>query len=122
MQSYFVFMTITRGCKYVHPSLIIHRLSIDNPSIVHRFDGEAMEKRWRISGIKVFSSQHEKLLLHDERQKKGFPRKAKGDFLGGIVFFVYLCTQKQIEHKGTKTQSLNISDSASLRLTKTKRR
>ena len=81
-----------------------------------------MEQQRRISGIKVFSSQHEKLLLHDERQKKGFPRKAKGDFLGGIVFFVYLCTQKQIEHKGTKTQSLNISDSASLRLTKTKRK
>ena len=81
-----------------------------------------MEKQRRISRIKVFSSQHEKLLLHDERQKKGFPRKAKGDFLGGIVFFVYLCTQKQIEHKGTKTQSLNISDSASLRLAKTKGR
>ena len=81
-----------------------------------------MDEQRRMSGIKVFSSQHEKLLLHDERQKKGFPRKAKGDFLGGIVFFVYLCTQKQIEHKGTKTQSLNISDSASLRLTKTKRK
>ncbi len=81
-----------------------------------------MEKQQRISRIKVFSSQREKHLLHDERQKKGFPRKAKGDFLGGIVFFVYLCTQKQIEHKGTKTQSLNISDSTSLRLTKTKRR
>ena len=58
-------------------------------------DGEAMEKQWRISGIKVFSSQHEKCLLHDERKKKGFPRKAMGDFLGGIVFFVYLCTQKE---------------------------
>ncbi len=55
-------------------------------------------------------------------KKRGFPRKAMGIFLGGIVFFVYLCTQKQIEHKGTKTQSLNISDSTSLRLTKTKRR
>ena len=81
-----------------------------------------MEKQRRISGIKVFSSQHEKHLLHDERQKKGFPRKAKGDFLGGIGFFVYLCTQKQIEHKGTKTQSLNLSGSASLRWIKTKRR
>ena len=67
-------------------------------------NGEATEKQRRISGIKVFSSQREKHLLHDERQKKGFPRKAKGDFLGGIVFFVYLCTQKQIEHKGTKAQ------------------
>ena len=75
-----------------------------------------------MSGIKVFSSQREKHLLPDERQKKGFPRKAKGDFLGGIVFFVYLCTQKQIEHKGTNTQSQNISDSASLRLAKTKGR
>ena len=81
-----------------------------------------MKQQRRISRIKVFSSQHEKLLLHDERQKKGFPRKAKGDFLGGIVFFVYLCTQKQTERKGTKTQSLNISDSASLRLAKTKGR
>ena len=81
-----------------------------------------MEQQRRISRIKVFSSQHEKCLLHDERQKKGFPRKAKGDFLGGIVIFVYLCTQKQTEHKGTKTQSSNISDSASLRLTKTKRK
>jgi len=87
-----------------------------------RSDGEMMDEQRRMSGIKVFSSQREKCLLHDERQKKGFPRKAKGDFLGGIVFFVYLCTQKQIEHKGTKTQSLNISDSASLRLTKTKRK
>ena len=81
-----------------------------------------MEQQRRISRIKVFSSQHEKLLLHDERQKKGFPRKAKGDFLGGIVFFVYLCTQKQIERKGTKTQSHNPGYSASLRGIKTKRR
>ena len=85
-----------------------------------------MEKRWSNNGgkaeLKCFSSQREKHLLHDERQKKGFPRKAKGDFLGGIVFFVYLCTQKQTERKGTKTQSLNLSGSASLRWIKTKRR
>ena len=54
-----------------------------------------MDEQRRMSGIKVFSSQREKRILHDEKQKKGFPRKAKGDFLGGIVFFVYLCTQKE---------------------------
>lgn len=81
-----------------------------------------MEQQRRISRIKVFSSQHEKCLLHDERQKKVFPRKAIQIFLGGIVFFVYLCTQKQTERKGTKTQSLNLSGSASLRWIKTKRK
>ena len=30
--------------------MIIHRLSIDNPSIPHRFDGQAMEMRWRSDG------------------------------------------------------------------------
>ncbi len=96
-------------------------------------DGHAMDKRWTSDGAaakekrnqsegKVGSNLMFPKVLHDERQKKGFPRKAKGDFLGGIVFFVYLCTQKQIEHKGTKTQSLYLSGSASLRLTKTKGR
>ena len=85
-------------------------------------DGAVAKEKRNQSGGKAGSSLMFSKVLHDERQKKGFPRKAKGDFLGEIVFFVYLCTQKQIEHKGTKTQSLNISDSASLRLTKTKRR
>ena len=85
-------------------------------------DGAASKEKRNQSGGKAVSNLMFPKVLHDERQKKGFPRKAKGDFLGGIVFFVYLCTQKQIEHKGTKTQSLNISDSASLRLIKTKRK
>ena len=32
------------------PLKIIHRLSIDNPSIVHRFDGVTMEQRWSSDG------------------------------------------------------------------------
>ena len=84
-------------------------------------EGKA-ESEWRQSGFKPHVLNARKQVLHDERQKKGFPRKAKGDFLGGIVFFVYLCTQKQTERKGTKTQSLNLSGSASMRWIKTKRR
>ena len=85
-------------------------------------DGAAAKEKRNQSGGKAVSNLMFSKVLHDERQKKGFPCKAKGDFLGGIVFFVYLCTQKQIEHKGTKTQSLNLSDSASMRWIKTKRR
>ena len=72
--------------------------------------------------LKYFLPNAKSTFYMTRGKKRGFPRKAMGIFLGGIVFFVYLCTQKQIEHKGTKTQSLNISDSASLRLAKTKRR
>ena len=85
-------------------------------------DGAAAKEKRNQGGGKAVSNLYHLKNFGDKRQKRGFPRKAKGDFLGGIVFFVYLCTQKQIEHKGTKTQSLNISDSASLRLTKTKRK
>ena len=85
-------------------------------------DGAAAKEKRNQSGGKVVSNLIVSKILVIRGKKRGFPRKAKGDFLGGIVFFVYLCTQKQIEHKGTKTQSLNISDSASLRLAKTKRR
>ena len=85
-------------------------------------DGAVAKEKRNQSGGKAGSSLMFSKVLHDERQKKGFPRKAKGDFLGGIVFFVYLCTQKQTERKGTKTQSLNLSGSASMRWIKTKRR
>ena len=84
-------------------------------------DGAAAKEKRNQGGGKAVSNLMFPKVLHDERQKKGFPRKAMGIFLGGIVFFVYLCTQKQIERKGTKTQSLNSGYSASLRWIKTKR-
>ena len=32
---------------------IIHRLSIGNPSILHRFDGQTMEMRWSNDGVSM---------------------------------------------------------------------
>ena len=46
-----------------------------------------MDEQRRMSGIKVFSSQREKLLLHDERQKKGISSQSDGDFSWRNRFF-----------------------------------
>ena len=42
---------------------IIHRLSIGNPSILHRFDGLTMEMRWRSDGDTTEAERNCNLLL-----------------------------------------------------------
>ena len=40
-------------CKSHFYHKIIHRLSIGNPSILHRFDGQTMEMRWSNDGVSM---------------------------------------------------------------------
>ncbi len=60
-----------------------------------RCDGEAAKKKRNQSGGKAVSDLIIPKILVIRGKKRGFPRKAMGIFLGGIVFFVYLCTQKE---------------------------
>ena len=63
---------------FVHPSLIVHWLSIDCPSIVHRYDGETMENLWRKYGLK---SKDERRTIegrtNEERRQNGNRAKAE---------------------------------------------
>ena len=40
-------------CKSHFYHKILHRLSIDNQSILHRFDGLTMEMRWSNDGVSI---------------------------------------------------------------------
>ena len=50
-------------CKSHFYHKIIHRLSIGNPSILHRFDGLTMEMRWRSDGDTTEAERNCNLLL-----------------------------------------------------------
>ena len=49
-------------CKSHFYHKIIHRLSIGNPSILHRFDGQTMEMRWSIYGGTADKKRRQKRL------------------------------------------------------------
>ena len=50
---YFRHLAFPTTITTLDSSLIIHRLSIDNPSILHRFDGLTMEMRWSNDGVSM---------------------------------------------------------------------
>ena len=45
-----------------YPSFFLRGYSIDTPSLVHRFDGESMENRWRNDGLTMEYHKHNYLL------------------------------------------------------------
>ena len=80
----FVISSLFLRSSFVHPSIIVHRLSIDCPSIVHRFDGELVENQW-VNFVDNMKGERRKSEVRTKGERRNNREWAKEDFTKWVV-------------------------------------